>query len=196
MKHTSAVAFALLLTASLTAQTQTVRGKVEDVQGQNGKFVLDCTNIPLTSATLNLNAMVGQQFVLQVVNKGTAAIPSLEVSSAAAATKIFDIGNLDLGKAARWQVNHTPGSAAVVFVNGLERTSYIPLGAWGTWLLNLDAAFFNAGVVNNQGQFEFTFTMPNIPALVGKTFVGQAVVVDPQRQVLLSNPDCKEVRSK
>ena len=186
----------LLLGGSLVAQTQTVRGKVEDVRQTANQFVLDCTNIPLTSSTLVLKNLVGTQQILEVVNTGTAASPVLEVKAAKATIKIFDMGNLKLGKSASWQVNSTPGNTALVFINGKSRTSYLPLGKLGTWLVGLDAVFLTAGLVSGQGQFEFKFTMPNLPALVGTTFVGQAVVVDKSRGIQLSNSDCREVRTQ
>ncbi len=188
----------MLLGGSLFAQTQTqtVRGKVEDVKGTTGKFVLKCTNIPLTSKALVLKTLMGTQQILQVVNTGTAAKPVLEVKSAKATTKVFDMGNLRFGKSARWQVHSTPGNTALVFLNGLPRTGYLPLGNLGTWLIGLDAQFVTSGTVHARGQFEFSFTMPRLPGLVGATFVGQAVVVDKSRGILISNSDCKQVRSR
>lgn len=186
----------LVLGSSLAAQTQTVRGKVEDVRQTANQFVLDCTNIPLTSRTLVLKNLVGTQQILEVVNTGTASSPVLEVKSAKATTKIFDMGNLKLGQSASWQVNSTPGNTALVFINSKSRTGYLPLGRLGTWLVGLDAVFLTGGLVSGQGQFEFKFTMPNLPALVGTTFVGQAVVVDKSRGIQLSNSDCREVRSR
>ena len=41
-----------LLAGLLSAQTQTVRGEVEDVQGTANQFFLKCTNIPLVSTTV------------------------------------------------------------------------------------------------------------------------------------------------
>lgn len=193
---TNSVLAALLVGGSLLAQTQTVRGKVEDIRQTQGKFVLDCTNIPLTSKAVVLKNLVGTQQILQVVNTGTAKSPVLEVKSAKATTKIFDMGNLKLGKSARWEVNSTPGNTALVFLNAKSRTGYLPLGGMGTWLIGLDAQFLTAGVVNARGKFEFSFTMPNLPKLVGTTFVGQAVVVDKSRGIQLSNTDCRDVRSR
>lgn len=186
----------MILGGSLAAQTQTLRGKVEDLKQTANQFVLDCTNIPLTSNTLALRNLVGTQQILQVVNKGTAASPVLEVRSATPTTKIFDMGNLKLGQSATWQVASAPGNTALVFLNGKSRTGYLPLGRMGTWLVGLDAVFLTGGLVNGQGQFEFRFTMPNLPALVGTTFVGQAVVVDKSRGIQLSNADCREVRAR
>ena len=62
MKLTSLLLVSGLLATNVTAQTQLLRGKVEDVRNTQNRFFLDCTNIPLTSSKLNLNTMVGQQF--------------------------------------------------------------------------------------------------------------------------------------
>ena len=186
--------FALALGGAVSAQTQLVRGKVEDVSGTN-RFILDCTTIPLVSRALNLNTLVGAQWNLQVIDVGTPGAPRLDVQSATPATKIFDMGNLRFGRAERWQVNYTPGSMTAVFVQATSATSYLPLGAAGAWLLGANAAFVNAGVVNGQGQFEFRLTMPTIPSLVGVSFSGQAVVAPPSAPLLITNADCREVRA-
>jgi hypothetical protein len=182
------------LALSLPAQTQLVRGKVEDIP-QTNRFVLDCTSIPLVSTTLDLNAMVGNQWNLQVVNVGTATNPILDVRSATSAVKIFDMGNLRIGRAERWQVNHAPGSQTAVFVNATSLTTYGPFGAAGTWLLGGNSVFMTGGTVNNQGQFEFSFTTPNVPQLVGVSFSGQALVMTLANELVIANADCKEIRA-
>ncbi len=186
----------LPLTLALTAnaQTQLVRGKVEDVPSTS-RFVLDCTTLPLVSTTLNLNTLVGQQWNLQVVNTGTPSQPILDVRSATPATKIMDMGNLRFGRSERWQVNYTPGSLAAVYVQLTSATSYLPAGAPGTWLLGLNCMHLATGTTNGQGQFEFNITMPTIPSLVGVSFSSQALVRTPAGELVVANPDCKEVRN-
>ena len=44
-----ALSFLLVAAATLPAQTQTLRGKVEDVRNTQNQYFLDCTSIPLTS---------------------------------------------------------------------------------------------------------------------------------------------------
>ena len=186
----------LLVTASaLTAQTQTLRGKVEDVQGTQNQFYLDCTNIRLVSTALNLNTWIGQQAVLQVVDVSTPGTTTLRVDAAVATTKVFDIGNLRLGQSARWQVNAPAGSFALMAVGPTAGTSYVPLGALGTFLLGPTHGVVASGFTNAQNQFEINFTMPVLPQLVGTSFTGQALVGD-HGTWFFSNPDCKEVENR
>lgn len=185
------LAFSLLATTGgLFAQTQTLRGKVEDVQGTQNQFFLDCTNIPLVSSALNLNLWVGQQAVLQVVDVGTPAAPVLRIDAAVATTKVFDMGNLRQGQGARWQVNAPAGSSAFMFLDFTSNTRYAPFGPFGTFLLGASPATLASGVTNAQNQFEITFSVPVFPALVGTSFTGQALVGD-HGTWFFSNPDCK-----
>ena len=183
-----------LLVSTTIAQTQLVRGKVEDVRNTQNQFFLDCTNLKVVSTTMDLNKIVGLQGDLLVVNTGSATNPVLDVQSFTPAAKIFDMGNLDLNKSARWQVNAAPGTFATMMVAPTSATSYLPLGPIGTWLLGLNAQFLASGVTNGQAQFEISFTMPNAPELVGISISGQAFTFS-NGNVLLSNTDCKEVRA-
>lgn len=184
-------ALALCTIAGLAgAQTQTLRGKVEDVRGTQNQFFLDCTSIPLVSTALNLNAWIGQQAVLQVVNVGTTAAPVLRVDAATATTKVFDMGNLRQGQTARWQVNAPAGSFVLIAVDYTSLTGYAPLGGLGTLLLSAGAGVIASGFTNAQHQFEISFFVPTIPGLVGTSFTGQALVGD-HGTWFLSNPDCK-----
>lgn len=195
MKISSPLLVAGLLAASLNCQTQLLRGKVEDVKNTQNRFVLDCTNIPLTSTALNLNNLVGNQYIMQVVNTGSASSPSLDVKSATATTKVFDMGNIRLGRADRWQVRWKAGSSAAVGVTVTAATSYIPAGPLGTFLLGPQFALLKRGQVNQLGVFEFSYQPPNITSLVGLSITGQALVQETNGFLLLSNPDCKEVRA-
>ncbi len=56
---TKTLFLAVALTAGVTAQTQLVRGDVDSVSGSN-RFQLDCTRIPLTSSTVNLEQLHDQ----------------------------------------------------------------------------------------------------------------------------------------
>jgi hypothetical protein len=183
-----------LLASTAIAQTQLVRGKVEDVRNTQNQFFLDCTNLKVVSTTMDLNKIVGLQGDLLVVNTGSATNPVLDVHSFTPAAKIFDMGNLDLNKSARWQVNAAPGTFATMMVAPTSATGYLPLGPIGTWLLGLNAQFLASGVTNGQAQFEISFTMPNAPELVGISISGQAFTFS-NGNVLLSNPDCTEVRA-
>ena len=108
------------------------------------------------------------------------------------------MGNLRLGQSSRWQVNAPSGTSAWIYVADTRRTGYTPLGAAGTWLLQSPGAvFFAFGVTSNFGQFEFSFTMPNIPALVGTSITSQALLYRGATGAFtVSNPDCKEVENR
>lgn len=195
MKLSSLLLVSTLLAAGLSCQTQLLRGKVEDVKNTQNQFVLDCTQIPLTSTALNLSALVGNQYIMQVVNTGSASSPSLDVRSVTPTTKVFDMGNIRLGRADRWQVRWTAGSTAAVGVTATAVTSYTPAGPLGTFLLGSTFALLARGQVNQLGVFEFSYQPPNNTALVGLSVTGQALVQEPNGFLLLSNPDCKEVRA-
>lgn len=188
--------WAALATCSLLpAQTQTIRGKVENVKNTFNRFFLDCTTIPLVSRNLNLNLLVGQHSILSVANIGTPAKPVLDVRSATPTVKVFDMGNLVLNRSARWSVNGKPGSIAVVFLAATASTGYLPFGSPGAWFLGLAPSPIAGGVIGAHGQFGFSIFVPNIPGLVGKSFTGQAVTVT-NTSFLLSNPDCRTVRNR
>lgn len=187
---------ALALAAVLPAQTQTVRGEVEDVRNTQNQFYLKCTNIPLVSSTVDLRALeqANQQLILQVINAGTPAAPVLDVQSTVVTPRIMDMGNLRFGRSERWEVNADPGTFAMVFIGLTQNTRYVPLGGLGTLLLGNDAAALNSGFVNGQGQFQFNFTMPTLPQLLGTSVTSQALA-SVGGSYLISNPDCKEIEN-
>ncbi|MFQ5505196.1 MAG: hypothetical protein ACE5F1_10410 [Planctomycetota bacterium] len=193
--HKNFLLAALFTCSVLPAQTQTIRGKVENVRNTTNRFFLDCTTIPVVSRNLNLNLLVGQHSILSVANVGTPTSPVLDVRAATPTVKVFDMGNLILNKSGRWSVNGTPGSIAVVFLTATPQTGYLPLGPAGAWFLGLSVAPIAGGVIASHGQFGFSILMPNLPGLVGKSFSGQAATVT-GRSFLLSNPDCRAVRSR
>lgn len=195
MNLTTSLSLAFLFaTTAVAQQTQLVRGKVEDIP-QTPNFVLDCTNIPLVSNVLNLNTMVGLQFDLQVVNLGTATNPRLNVVSAVAVNKIFDMGNLRIGRPENWEIRGPSGSAAAAWLTATSLTGYFPLGAAGTWLLAGPTLMVASGTIGNGGQFQFTVTTPNVPELIGVMFTAQGAYGTPAGQLVITNPDCKEVRA-
>ena len=198
MKTLSTIAAILIATTAATAQTQLVRGEVDSVSGTN-RFVLDCTRIPLVSATVDLRALhdaTRQQdlFVeMQVRNAGSPSQPVLDVVSATIRPETFDMGNLRFGRSESWEVFGVPGSPAWVFVNHRSQTGYLPLGAAGTWLLG-NALPIRNGTISGVGRFRFEFTMPTLPALVGQEFSAQAIVQE-NGVFRITEPDCKEVRN-
>lgn len=189
---TTLLSITFLTCSLLTAQTQTLRGKVEDVQNTQNQFYLDGTHLPVVSSALNLNLWVGQQAILDVVNIGTAAAPVLRVDAATATAPTFDMGNLRLGQAARWEATAPAGSFAFLLLNFTDNTAYQPFGAFGVWLLGNGAATLTSGVTNGQNQFEVYYTMPSIPSLVGLSITSQALIGD-HGTWFFSNPDSKTI---
>jgi hypothetical protein len=185
----------LAVAALLPAQTQIVRGEIEDLRQTQGQFFLKCTNIPVQSTTLNLINFVDTQAILDVVNVGTATNPRLDVHVVTPVAKTFDMGDLRIGHSGRWEVNAPAGSFAMMFVDFTFRTGWMPFGTSGVFLLSGNAATLASGVTNGQNQFELNFTMPNIPQLIGTSFTGQALIGD-HGNWLFSNADCKAVQAQ
>ena len=184
-----------LLSASLlSAQTQTLRGKVEDVQGTANQFVLDGTNLPLVSTALNLNLWIGQQAILQVVNVGTPGAPLLRVDAAVATTKILDMGNLQLGQTDTWEVRASAGSVAFLFLDRTSSTGFLPLFGFGVWVLGVTPYQVAWGFTNGANVFQVPFTTPADPTLIGLPITSQALVGDPTNAWYFSNPDNKTVQ--
>jgi hypothetical protein len=183
----------LLLATVATAQTQSLRGKVEDVQNTVNQFYLDGTRMPVVSTALNLNLWVGQDAILDVVNIGTAGAPILRVDAAVATAPVFDMGNLRLGQSARWEATAPAGSFAFLFLGFTDLTGYTPFGAFGTWLLGGQVATIATGVTNAQNQFQANYTMPSIPALVGVELSAQALIGD-HGTWFFSNLDSKMIQ--
>ncbi len=183
---------AACLAAGLTAQTVTLRGKIEDVSGTSNQFFIDGTNLPAISSVLNLDAWVGQQAILQVVDVGTPAAPVIRVDAAVATTKVMDMGNLELGESSTFEVFAPQGSAAFMFMDFRSNTGFTPAGSLGTWLLGPSPHLLAAGITNGQNQFEVQFATPNNPQLVGLSVTSQALVGD-HGTWFFSNTDNKVV---
>lgn len=183
----------LLFAATLAAQTVTLRGKVEDVQGTANQFYLDGTNLPVVSTALNLNLWVGQQAVMQVVNIGSATAPVIRVDAAVATTKVMDMGNLRLGQTSTMEVIAPAGSAAFLFMDFTANTGFLPAGGFGTWLLSTSPYLHAGGLTNAQNSFQAPFTTPAIQSLLGLAVTTQAFVGD-HGNWFFSNPDNKTVQ--
>ena len=192
MRTLSLTTSLLAIAALLPAQTQTLRGGVEDVQGTQNQFFLDCTTIPMVSNTINLNLWTNTEAVMQVVNIGTPQSPILRVESIATTNKILDMGNLRFGQSNTWEVNAPTGSFCMVFIDFIWNTGYTPFGSTGTYLLGPTPVSFRSGLATSQNQFRFQFTMPNVPQFTGITVSGQSLV-GTNGTWSLSNVDCKDV---
>jgi len=183
------------------AQVHLVRGDVDSVQNTR-TFVLKCTNVQLVSTTVNLQAMHDQArqnnifWEMQVKDVSANGRKILDVLTAVSKPKILDMGNIRLGRSDRWAIASTPGSAFAIYMASATQTDFLPVGALGSWILGFNFFLFHQGIVPATGLFQFSFQPPNIPALVGHTFASQALIVNKNSTALLSNAECKEVRSK
>jgi hypothetical protein len=173
-----AVLGSLLFTTLLAAQTNTLRGKIEDVPATPNQFVLDGTNLPLVSSALNLNLWVGQHAVMQVVNVGTATVPVIRIDSAVLTTQVMDMSNLRIGQTSNQEVRAPAGSAAFIFLDFASNTGFLPFGGFGVWLLGTAPYLFAGGITNALNSFQAPFTLPANPALVGMQLTSQAFVGD------------------
>jgi len=177
----------LLLSSVAAAQQVTLRGKVEDVPGTGG-FIVDCTQTRLTGAVA---PFLGQHVLVRGDVVGTNP-PTVQVASIVATPEIFEIpGNPEVGNTMRFGATYTPGSR-VDFYFALA-PGFQPLGRSGTAFLGATARRVATGVIPQGGNLEIAVRMPNDAALIGRDVYAQAVLVS-GRQVVISNPDCKEIR--
>ena len=181
--------------ALLPAQTQSVRGQIEDLRQTQGQFFLKCTDIPVQSTALNLANFVDTEAILDVVDIGTAGSPRLEVQAVTQTARTFDMGDLRIGHSERWEVDAPAGSFALIFVDFTFRTGWTPFGMAGVYLLSPSAATLASGTTNGENRLEINFTMPNVPQLIGTSFTAQALIGD-HGNWLFSNPDCKAVEAQ
>jgi hypothetical protein len=167
------------------------KGKVEDVSGMPGLFIVDCTGIHLTSSTLTLQSFVGQQTEIQGMWNGSFTDPSVEVTSIAAAFEEFEIGgSVKIGEIARLHVNGVPGNTFLIF--GSLESSFFPLPTAGAVLIDPDSAeILGSGTISAAGFIELDAPIPNAPALIGLSYTGQALIRDVTNNVfMLTTNDC------
>jgi hypothetical protein len=113
------LSIALLLACSgfASAQSVTMRGKIEDVTG-TGQFFLDCTDVDLSSVLLNLKLFVGQQVKIQGGWNGSVAAPAVVVEAIPVVPEMFEIGGGGkICELAHPTVTASPGSLAWTLKN-------------------------------------------------------------------------------
>lgn len=188
-----------LLTTSAFAQTHLVRGDVDSIQGSN-LFQLECTTVQLVSSTLNLKALHDAsrqkhiEYEMQV--KQLDSNPQiLDVVSATAVPRTFDMGGLQFGRSEKWEVFGAPGSTTAVFIALRSQTVFEPVGPAGAWLLGPSFGQLMSGMTDSRGRFQFQFEMPKVPGLVGTEISAQAAVVDAAGSMTLTSPDSRVVRA-
>lgn len=186
----SHVSLALFTLSSLAAaQSVTVRGKVEDVSGAPGQFILDCTNVDLSSSNFDLNQFVGAQVELQGTWNGSTASPAVLVTALQSVGESFEIGGSgQIGTLAKPSVTGTPGSLAITFAS--LSSSFVPTAGFGTVLLGGIPFHTGSGTIPAGGTRELSVLIPNDSALIGIDIFGQGAIIA-AGTVQLTNPDCK-----
>jgi hypothetical protein len=193
MKLSLVIPALLATTALTTAQSVTLRGKVEDVSGTTGQFFLDCTDVDLSSIAFNLNLFVGQHVEIQGTWNGSVGTPAVVVEAIANVPESFEIGGGGkIGEQAHPTVTAAPGSLAFTFAS--VSTSFLPLGAAGTGFLGGNPFSTGSGTVGGAGVLQLNVPVPNDPSLIGVDIFGQAIVLD-AGSFSFTNPDCKELKS-
>jgi hypothetical protein len=193
MKHIATLFGSLVLSLGVSAQEVTLYGQVENVQNTANQWFLDCTNIQLQSATIQLAPFHRLYVKLTGTNLGTAAAPRIEVASVVAFPQVTNLGG-DRRPGTRFEIDlfvaaGTP-YAMYVAVGG----SFTPVGSLGTWYLGeanlLVAAGTTAGAVTT-----VLVPIPNTPSLVGLEVLAQCAYLPAGSDPVLSNVDCKAIRN-
>jgi hypothetical protein len=187
------------LAATAAAQTQVVRGDIDD---QNNIFFLDCANqVRLVSNTVNLRALHDAsrqqdiEYEMQVVDVSSGGQRILDVVSAIAIPEQFNMGNLRLGRADRWEFFAPAGTQVAIFLNARVLTVYVPIPGMGAWLFGGGSLAVRQGITDALGRFQFDVQPPSDPALVGIEFTSQSVFRLTNGTIGISNADCKVVRN-
>ena len=185
----------LLIGGAASAQQVSFRGKVEDVSGTTNQFIVDCTDVDLTSSAFNLNTFVGSQTRITGNWNGSIANPAVDVTAIELVAETFEIGGGGkIGDDATFGVTGTPGSPFAMFLS--FGPSFVPFRAAGAVMV--DPATLSpvaSGVIGAAGNFQLKVQIPNNPALVGITIHGQGAIGLGGGNLLLTNPDCKTLES-
>jgi len=180
----------LTVAAAASAQDVTFRGKVEDTNPTG--FVVGGSNTVLTSSTVDLNAAVGEHFVITGTWNGSVSAPSVVVTQLTPVAESFSIGgNGDLGKLLDFNALATPGDVAVV-VASLAAPLFLPLDGAGAAFIDVtNMLVIGIGTVGGNGEYKASVLVPNKPALQGLDLFGQGVVFPQSGAPFATNPDFK-----
>jgi hypothetical protein len=192
MKTPSIASLALLaLAPQALAQDFTFRGKVEDVQGTQNQFFVDCTDVALSSGAVNLNLFVGQSVEISGFWNGSTTQPAIDATSVTAVTETFEIGGgAKIGQTSSLGFTGAPGTQALGFLSG--NPGFTPFGDQLIFLDQGNLLLQTGGTIGGAGILEIPFQIPNNPALIGFEFFGQGALIQ-DGSVLLTNPDCKTI---
>lgn len=192
---TTAVFLLTLTSLPVDAQAVTLRGKVEDVQGTQNLFFVDCTNVSITSGAFNLNLFLNQQVELTGNWNGSFVAPAVDVTAIVQVVESFEIGGgAKIGDVSNLSVTGPAGDVAVAYIS--TAPGFTPLGDLGVGLIHPTQSYLmGVGVIPPFGTRQFPLPIPNDPSLVGFELHGQGVILDVGAgQALLTNPDCKEIK--
>lgn len=185
--------------ATAAAQTQVVRGDIDD---QNNLFFLDCAHqVRLVSTTVDLRALHDAsrqqdiEYEMQVVDVSSGGQRILQVISATAIPEQFGMGNLRLGRADRWELLAVPGTQVAIYLNARVLTVCVTIPSMGAWLFGGGALLMRQGTTDALGRFQFDFQPPNDPTLLGIEFTSQGLLRLPGGTIGITNADCKVVRN-
>ena len=192
---TTSIVSLLLLASVSTAQQVTFRGKVEDVQGTQNQFVLDCTNAELTSATIDLNAFVAMSAEMTGQWNGSVTAPMVVVETLTLVPETFEIGGgAKIGDTSTLSFTATPGDLAIGVLS--IAPTFVPFRrANGVILANSATShrlLQRFGTVGGTGILEIPFMIPNDPSLVGFDIYGQGALAA-GGTIRMTNPDCKTI---
>lgn len=175
-----------LLASFATAQTHLLRGKVELAPGTTNRFLLDGTQLPLTSSVVNLNAWIGQDALMKVVQVGTTTTPLLRVESARSTRPIIFVGDMHVGRLAQFEAVVPDGSFVAMYIDLTSNTGFTPLGNMGTYLLGATPTLVASGFTNQPNLFQSHIQTPYDQTLLGVDISGQAIVVERSNEIYLS----------
>jgi hypothetical protein len=186
------IAVFALIAGLAQAQAVHFRGKVEDISGSN-RFVIDCTNVELTSSQFDLNQFLGDQVDASGTWNGSTTTPVIEVTAIQIVARLFEVGgNGKIGGELTFEVTSNPGDMTAVFAS--IASGFIPTPNAGTFFLALQPLLLiGRGTIPGGGTLQLHVNVPNDPALVGITVFGQALLAFTAGGTLWSNPDCKTI---
>ena len=187
----------LLVSLSLSAGAQSVsfRGEVDDVQGTVNQFVVQCTNVSLSSTTLNLNLFEDGDFLIEGTWNGSFTNPAVVVNALTPVIEDFDFGGgAKLGDFANFEIRADAGDQVSV-IGTTTGPGFFPLPSAGAVLVGLDGLeLYASGTVPAGGFLQLNVPIPNNPALEGVTVYTQALLSTPTG-FRLTQSDCKTLSS-
>lgn len=190
----------LLLPATLSAQTITVRGELGDGRATGcyycpgSRYVIKWSETQVDSSTINLALYLNQELMLTGTLGTNAGRPSIDVTAVQVVTETFSFsGQGRIGNRFRAGTQASPGDLAVNLF--ALNAGFVAAGGPLTLLLDPTATVvLGVGVANNNGEFKSDVDIPNVPALVGLHVFGQSLIVPQSTGVpFTSNPDSKIV---